>query len=638
MFRNFTIGSRLSIGFTTLVATTIIIMSTFYMLNSNQLSSEAEKRELQSVYDAVTAQINNQAMFAQAMSAMIASQPSLQEAFAQGNRELLTKQLLPVFTMLNQQYGVAQFQLHTAPATSFLRLHKPQKYGDDLSNIRPTIIQVNTTRQPVKGVEEGISGLGIRGLVPVITEGVHIGSIEFGINLSDNFIKQVNAVFGEKVDIAIHTIKNRRSKVLASSLTEKSIIAKDDVLAAWDGATVLGNHNTASETFATLAKAINDFSGKPVAVVEIAMNRSFYANSANNTRNFVIIIAIIAMLLTVFIAHVLSKTIITPLRSTLNTLKDISEGEGDLTRRLDESGQDELSELAQRYNLFILKIQQLVQQVANSTDQIATATEELTSVANETRKGVVNQRDQTTQVATAMTEMTASIHEITGNTHSAARSAKATNEITVTGNHAIERSVNAINALANEVKQASQTILNLQEQSGSIEKVLEVIRNIADQTNLLALNAAIEAARAGEAGRGFAVVADEVRNLAQRTQQSTGEIELMVANIQSGTHEAVKVMERSSVKSNESVTEITSSQTALGEINIAVEDIHNMNIQVSAAVEQQSQVAEEVNRSITNISDIAEQSGQSVEQTAQACGELAHLANRLQVMVSRFKV
>ena len=613
-------------------------MSAFYLINSNQLSSEAEKREMQSIYDAVTSQIKNQAMSAQAMSAMIASQPSIKEAFARGDRELLSKQLLPVFNVLNEQYGVEQFQFHTAPATSFLRLHNPQKYGDDLSSERSTIVEVNRKRQPVNGVEEGVSGLGIRGLVPVNADGKHVGSIEFGIDLSQNFVEQFSAAFGSNVDIAIHTIKNRTPKLLASSLTEKTLISRNDILAAWDGDTVLGHHNSSSKPLATLAKSINDYSGKPVAVVEIAMNRSFYAESAANTRNFVIVIAIVAIGLAVLIAYGLSQTIIRPLRSTLTSLKDISEGEGDLTRRLDETGQDELSELAYRYNLFISKIQELVQQVADSTNQMAAATEELTAVANETRQGVVTQRDQTTQVATAMTEMAASIQEIAGNTHSAASSAQTTNAIAVEGNRSVERSVNAINSLANEVEQASQTIRNLQEQSGSIEKVLEVIRNIAEQTNLLALNAAIEAARAGEAGRGFAVVADEVRNLAQRTQQSTGEIEQMVANIQTGTQDAVDAMERSSTKSNDSVTEITGTQTSLSEINLAVEGIHDMNIQVSAAVEQQSLAAEEVNRSITRINDIAEQSGQSVEQTAQACSELAQLASGLQVMVSRFKV
>lgn len=638
MFRNLTIGTRLAGGFASLVAVTIAILALFYLVNSNQLIAEAEKREMESLYVAASSQINTQALYAEAMSAIVANQPSVQQAFADGDRAKLTAEFKPVFDVLKQRYGVAQFQFHTAPATSFLRLHKLEQFGDDLSSIRPTIIQVNATRQPVKGMDGGVAGIGIRGLVPMMLAGKHTGSVEFGLNLSQDFADRFSEAFGSNVDIAIHTVNNGSTKVLASTISDQSFVSKETILAAWDGQTIIGQTNGQKRPWATLVRNINDFSGKPIAVIEIAMDRSFYAESASETHNFVIIMAIIAIAFAVFIAYGLSQTIVKPLRATVATLQNIAEGEGDLTRRLDENGKDELSELAKSYNLCISKIQELVRQVADSTHQMATATEQLSAVASETRQGVVTQRDQTTQVATAMTEMAASIQEIAGNTHNAAASARSTTEVALEGNRTVGRSVDAIHSLAAEIEQASETIRNLQVQSSGIEQVLEVIRNIADQTNLLALNAAIEAARAGDAGRGFAVVADEVRSLAQRTQKSTGEIEQMVAGIQAGTQAAVNVMERSSQKSNDAVAEIAGTQASLSDINHSVDTIHDMNIQVSAAIEQQSLVAEEVNRSITTINDIAEQSGQSVEQTAQACNDLARLAAGMQVLVSRFRV
>lgn len=638
MLRNLTISVRLAGGFTSLVAITIAVLALFYLLNSNQLIAEAEKREMESLYVAASSQINTQALYAEAMSAIVANQPSVQQAFADGARDKLTTEFKPVFDVLKQHYGVAQFQFHTPPATSFLRLHKIEQFGDDLSSLRPTIIQVNSTRQPVKGMDGGVAGIGIRGLVPMMLDNKHTGSVEFGLNLSQDFADRFSAAFGNNIDIAIHTVNNDSTNVLASTINGQSLVSKENILAAWKGQTIIGQNHSQNRPWATLVKNISDFSGKPIAVIEIAMDRSFYAASAADTRNFVMIMAIIAIAFAVLIAYGLSQTIVKPLQSTVTTLQNIADGEGDLTRRLDENGQDELSELAKGYNLFISKIHELVQQVVDTTNQMATATEELSAIASETRQGVAMQRDQTTQVATAMTEMTSSIQEIASNTHNATANARSTVEATLEGNRTVSRSVTAINSLAAEIEQASKTISNLQTQSSNIEQMLEVIRNIAEQTNLLALNAAIEAARAGEAGRGFAVVADEVRNLAQRTQQSTGEIETMVTGIQLGTQEAVNVMQRSSEKSSAAVTEITGTQTSLSDINRSVEAIYDMNIQVAAAVEQQSAVAEDVNRSIVTINNVAEQSGQSAEHTAQACAELAQLSAGLQVLVSRFRV
>lgn len=638
MFRNLTIGTRLAGGFTSLVAITVAIMATFYLANSTQLIAEAEKREMENLYGAISSQINTQALFAEAMSAIVANQPSIKKAFAERNRARLTSEFTPVFDVLKQKYGVAQFQFHTAPATSFLRLHKLEMFGDDLSDLRETIVQVNASQQPVRGMDGGVAGIGIRGLVPMNFEGQHTGSIEFGLNLAQDFVDLFSQALGSHVNIAIHAINNQSPTLLASTISGGSFATHADILAAWEGQTIIGQNKDQSRPWATLVRNINDFSGQPIAVVEIAMDSSFYADSASDTRNFVIIMAIIAIVFAVLIAYGLSQTIVKPLRTTVMTLQDIAEGEGDLTRRLDESGQDEVSDLAKEYNLFISKIQELVQQVAKSTNLMASATEELSSVAGETRQSVVTQREQTSQIATAMTEMAASIQEIAGNTHNAATNAEQTTEIASECNRTVGRSVDAINLLAAEVEQASQTIRSLRAQSSNIEQVLEVIRNIAEQTNLLALNAAIEAARAGEAGRGFAVVADEVRNLAQRTQQSTGEIEQMVAGIQSGTQQAAAAMERSSQKSNDAVADIAGTQTTLSEINSSIEVINDINIEVSAAVEQQSLAAEEVNRSIATISDIAEQSGRSVEQTAQACNDLARLAGGLQLLVGRFRV
>ena len=636
MLRHLKIGVRLAVGFGGLVTIALTILAIFYFNNANQLIAQAEQRELQSLHGAIDAQIESQTFFAEAMSAIVANQSSVQAAFFDADRTALTEEWLPVFTHLQQEYGVAQFQFHTAPATSFLRLHKPEHYGDDLSQLRKTIVETNRSQAPVRGLDGGVAGIGIRGLSPLHYQGQHLGSVEFGMNLAEGFTQRFSDAFG--VNVAIHTLDNSQVKTLASTVPGASLLTPEEIKSAWQGTEVLGRQQRGNVPYATLAASMADFSGQPIAVVEIAMDRSNYVSSLANTRNFVLGLTLITILVSLLVAYLLTQSIVRPLNATVNNLRDIAEGEGDLTRRLDESGQDELSELAAVYNLFVSNVQNLVREVADATGQMATATEELSQVAHESEQGAQTQRDQTTQVATAMHQMTMSIQEIATNTNQVVSTTETTTAATDSGQHAVTSSLTTIETLAQDMAHASATIHELEQQSANIGQVLEVIRAIAEQTNLLALNAAIEAARAGEAGRGFAVVADEVRNLASRTQESTGEIEQIVASIQGSTQNVVTIMDSNRLKTEAAVTEAGTVAQRLGDIKASVDAIHDMNTQIATAVEEQSHVADDVNRNITAINDGAEQGEQSVFQTAQASNDLARLAAQLQGLIHRFKI
>ena len=334
----------------------------------------------------------------------------------------------------------------------------------------------------------------------------------------------------------------------------------------------------------------------------------------------------------------ISNAIVSPLVETKNAMEDIASGHGDLTKRINIKGNDEIAQLANAFNLFASKVQEIVKELSGVTTRVANASERLTVVTDETRKGADRQQQETDEVAIAVNEMAASGQEVARNANSAAEAAHNADCAADNGRQVVGHTIEAIDSLAREVKEAGMVIDRVEKDSESIGGVLDVIKGIAEQTNLLALNAAIEAARAGEQGRGFAVVADEVRTLASRTQQSTAEIQTMIERLQSGTRDAVSVMDQSREMAETTVGQAAKAGTSLEEINAAVTTIKDLNSQIACSAEEQSSVAEEINQKVTRISDITDQTAAGAQQTSSASNELNQLADTLKQLVNQFKV
>ncbi|WP_456026920.1 methyl-accepting chemotaxis protein [Pseudomonas capeferrum] len=350
----------------------------------------------------------------------------------------------------------------------------------------------------------------------------------------------------------------------------------------------------------------------------------------------IIIVSVVAALMTVLLAWLLTRSIVAPLRKAVQVAETIASG--NLTTLVEDAGKDEPARLLGALSAMQTNLRQTIQHIAGSATQLASAAEELSAVTEEASRGLQQQNNEIDQAATAVKEMTAAVEEVARNAVSTSEASSQSNQAAREGRDRVVETVGAIQTMTQDVQTTSVMIEGLATQGRDIGKVLDVIRAIAEQTNLLALNAAIEAARAGEAGRGFAVVADEVRALAHRTAQSTQEIEKMVAGIQTGTGEAVQSMQQSNQRTQSTLEMARAAGVALEQITQSISLINERNLVIASASEEQAQVSREVDRNLINIRDLATQSAAGANQTSAASHELSRLAVDLNAMVARFVI
>ncbi|ADC63130.1 methyl-accepting chemotaxis sensory transducer [Allochromatium vinosum DSM 180] len=635
--KNLTIGLRVLIGSGIVLVLSVGLILPLAMAKLSELSNQAEQRELENLFVNLTEAIAAQGAQARALSAAIARNPDIQRAFAEGNRDRLIELTRPIFDYMHEHQGVQQFQFHQPPATSFLRVHMLEKYGDDLSAIRKTIVEANRTQSPISGLEKGVAGLGVRGVEPVPYEGRHIGVVEFGLSFGQAFFEHFKRRTG--VDAALQITEDGGGfRTFAGTIQGSTLFSAEQLARILAGEILIQHRDYQGIPVAVYGRVVNDFSGQPVGVLELIGDRSATVATYHRALASILGTGVALLIVGLVIAWFIAQGIARSIRRTVESLDAIAQGDGDLTRRLDDQGRNELGDLARAFNAFADKIHALVSQISRATFELQGASEQLSTTSGETYRQVKVEQSETDQVATAINQMTATVEEVARHAAEASRVVQETSRAATHGDRLAQQTVEAIEAVAHEIEQAGQVVARLAADSREIGAVLDVIRGVAEQTNLLALNAAIEAARAGEQGRGFAVVAAEVRTLASRTQDSIQDIRHKIERVQSGSSEVVSVIETSQTHARGGVEQARQASESFQSISRFILGVHDMNTHIASAAEEQSAVAEEINRNIHVISRSVDETAAEADHLAQASRRLAQLAGEIQQAIGSFRI
>ncbi|NEX16953.1 MAG: methyl-accepting chemotaxis protein [Halochromatium sp.] len=604
----FPIGVRIIAGFVAMLLLAVAIIVPYLLNRLGAVIEEAEQRELRSLHGNLVAALDAEGRRGSAMSALIATIPAVQQAFAEQQREQLAELFVPGFKTLRKDYGIAQFQFHLPPATSFLRVHRPDKFGDDLSEIRQTVIETNRSQQPLSGLERGVFGLGIRSLTPVQWQGQHVGSLEFGMSFGQDFFQRFHDQYG--AGAALRLPEGSGFTTFASTIGDQPLLSEQALAAALNGEQPIEYSSSGDTPLAVMGALIKDFSGEPAGVLEITLDRSSYIARAANARNAALFISAVTLGIGVLLALLIARTITQPIKQTAAAMGDIAEGEGDLTRRLDASGRDELSELARQFNAFVLRMQLTLQDVRESArgvyqtaGAIAQSSQELASRSD--------------QAAANLQQTSAAMEEIAATVAHSAESAHQASALSASASDAAEQGSSGMQEL-------QTTMQDIDQASSRITDIVTLIDGIAFQTNILALNASVEAARAGEHGRGFAVVAQEVRTLAERSRQAAREIrdvtEQSVKTSQLGTHKVQQTSE------------------SMGTIMHSIQNVNDVLEEISASTRQQSAAVAEVNTAVTELDTVTQQNAAMVNQTSSSAAQMRTLAEHLNTLIDAFEL
>lgn len=702
MFKNPPISIKILVPILAILIIGIGTIASITLINQNKLTLANEKTALNNLYIDFLNDIDTREEKALAIASLISNLENANQAFAQQDREKVIDLLYPAYQELNTNYAINQAQYHLIPATSFLRLHALEKFGDDLSAIRSTIMEANQNQTNIRGLEQGVFGFGIRGVVPVYYQGEHIGAFEIGMNFDESILTAFKERYGN--ELSLYTTNENTTEGPAFSLYATTMETQPNIPDAVRTLTFESDepkitylqHNGLPA--AIITAPVYDYSDEIVALVEIQLDRQNNIMLMNRNRNLIVLISLVTLLVMgLMVRYVVRNVVVRPLDRVIqiadeiatHDLQHLSEemallAQGNLTRKIEITttplkinSQDEIGKLRQSFNTIIeagKKSAQAFSKMAKDLNQtighFGKNINELEIFSNELVSGVEQSEKATIQISEAMHQITSSfeqqvssvehtVHQISqmsqaidGVAKGAQEQAMAVNKATQitrqiteninqvdsnavsvmnTSKHAAERAqlgtetvsetIDGMHLIKQKVDHSAQKTQELGIHSQKINSIVETIEEISSQTNLLALNAAIEAARAGEHGKGFAVVADEVRKLAERVSLSTKEISDLINTIQLSVAETVQTMDEGAKEVDTGVVKAQQAGQALNEITQSIEDVLQQAEQTAQAAKKMNLGAKELEQSMISVSAVVEQNTAATEEMAASSTE-----------------
>ena len=606
MFKNIKISTRIGLAISLLLISAILAVAITAFFRFQELLFEAEKREAHKTSELMTQAIASQSQTAETLSVLLANMPVVQQAMANRDREQLLTLIQPAYQVLTKSYSVDQFQFHTPPATSLVRFHKLEKFGDDLSAIRPTVVEVNTTGKAVNGLESGVAGLGIRGIAPISLQGRRLGSVEFGMAFDQAFFDRFKARHG--VEVALFTQQEQNFKALYSTYGEHSLLPDQQLQAVLSGETVVQHADFAGRPMTVYARAVKNYSGDPIGVLEMLVDRSGFVAEMAYTRNLILVIMGLVFAVSALVVGWIVRSIRRPIGGEPAEMAALTGqiAAGDLTVHFTDTGKETGVYAAMRDMATQLK--GVVTQAAQVTDQVNLSVAEIAQGSTDLAQRTEDQAASLEETAASMEELTSTVKQNADNARQANQLAGAARSQAEQGGQVVDQAVAAMSAIHQSSRQ--------------IGDIIGVIDEIAFQTNLLALNAAVEAARAGEQGRGFAVVAGEVRKLAQRSADAAKEIKTLITDSVSKVKDGSQLVEQSG-------------QT-LREIVTAIKRVSDIVAEMTTAAHEQASGIEQINQAVLQMDRATQQNAALVEQTAATGQSMSDQVRELQSLMGFF--